>query len=231
MKDLTPITQAHKNQLDSEWPFIWLYEIETAEEPEKTMYRFTNYTERVTFNQNVFYPAPIIHSGINSGSDGSLPTIDFALGNASLEVAPVIDAADGLVGRFVRISVVSLLDIANLDAPIVQEGEIIGSTMDHEKINVSVGAFNFFQSNFPPFAYSRRKCKWLFGSGECGYDVNAPGAGFEGCGITTSSETVAAPFTLEACNVVGDDEDLIAVTRNHPDRFGGYPAIPPARRF
>jgi phage-related protein len=241
VKELTPITQAHKNQLDSEWPFIWMYEIQADDGDPPEMYRLTNYTERQTFNQNVYYPAPITHSGINLGSDGDLPTLDFAIANASLEVAPLVDQGDGLVGKFVRISIVSLLDIANLDAPMAHEGVIVGSSMDGEKTNVSVGAFNYFTASFPPFAYSRRKCRWLFGTGECGYDTEVTDAGFKGCGITSAAHALgadvvlAAPFTLEACDLVGDDEEdniaNVPAGKQHPQRFGGVPATPPPRRF
>lgn len=218
MKSLGPATTIHKNQLHSEWPFIWLYEVQVPGTP-PTMYRLTNSVQQIIQQGNVFYPAPISHGGIRQNSDGDLPRIDFTLHNATLEVAPIVEANDGLVGAFVRIQFVSVQEVDLKGSGWVEEGEIVGVRMTESGLSFSVAAANLYRAHFPPFRYTRKKCRWLFGSDECGYNLDTPGAGFTEC----------PGYTLEACEQVGDDEVANGLTRQHPRRFGGKPAIRPGR--
>lgn len=217
---LSNIAALHAQQLEVEAPWVWLYELQTTEDPPRR-YRLTNNTQAVDFGENAagdalrYYPAPIVHSEVEEQTDGSLPTITITVGNAGALTGSVLDASLGFVGQPVRIQLVSSLDLANPVPAIRQEGEVVSATVKSDAISFEVSAFNLYQLQFPPFVYSRRRCRWVFGSGECGYDLDASGAAFTTCGKT-----------LENCKERGADELARGLPQLHPARFGGFPGIP-----
>lgn len=222
--NLTPLGEAHANQLEVEAPWIWLYELETKDDPPQR-YRMTNFTESVEFGMNtsgepfVYSPTPIVHGEVEEQADGSLPTITVTVGHAGPIVASTVDGADGFVGQPVRIMLVSSLDLSSATASITQNGEVVAATITAEGISFRISAFNLYQLQFPSFIYARRRCRWIFGSSECGYNVDGVGAGFSTC-----------TKTLDACKERGDDEVSLGLRRAHPERFGGWPGIPRAGR-
>jgi len=212
----------HANQLETQIPWIWLYELQTNEDPPRR-YRLTNFTQSVQFGLNAsgqpltYSPAPITHGNVEEGTDGSLPTIPITLGHAGPLVGATMDAADGFVGLPVRIMLVSALDIASGKPAVSQQGEVVSAAVKSEAIVLQVSAFNLYQLQFPPFIHSRRRCRWIFGSAECGYNTEVAGAGFSTCNKT-----------LENCEERGDDEVAQGFARAHPARFGAFPGIPRA---
>ena len=222
-KSLSAITAIHKNQLDSEYPFIWLYELQTSEDP-PTRYRLTNFNQQVQFGEDsggtplIYYPAPIAHGGISQTSEGDLPSIEISLTTGgAFWLTAAVDAADGFIHNPAKIMVVSALELDSPDAAIVEDVVVTNVSMDNQTITLSVSAFNVFKARFPPFQISKRRCRWLFGSSECGYNINAVGAGFTSCG-----------YTVNDCIVRGDDEEanVNVGVRTHPARYGGFPGTP-----
>lgn len=224
MRDLTPLTDLHRSQLEAELPFIWLYELQTKDDPPQR-YRLTNFTDSVQFGQNsageplIYTPAPIVHGTVEATSDGSLPTLDIQIANTGPMFASTIDAADGYVDCPVRILLVSSLELSNPDAAIIEEGVVQSVAIKRGGIVFKVSAFNLYQQQFPPFIYSRRRCRWMFGSAECGYNASHPLASYVDCNQT-----------VEDCDLRGADEEENGLTRLHPARFGGWPGIPRAGR-
>jgi phage-related protein len=218
VKDIGAQYTFEKNKLDSSQPLIWLYEVQTKADP-PTMIRLTNQSLQVVYQGNAYYPAPITHGGVGANAESDLDTVQITLGNASLEVAQILESSDGLIGQLVRISVVpeSLLETSG--SAVSYEGNVVSTAMGAESLTITVGARNAFKAGFPPFRYTRRKCRWLFGSVECGVTL----AGF--------SLTECPGYTLTACRQVGDAEVADGRPRLHPLRFGGYPAIPKTRSF
>ena len=222
--DLTPLTDVHRNQLESEAPWIWLYELEVAGDP-PTRYRLTNFTQSVEYgtasdgSRLRYSPAPIVHGEITTTADGDLPSMTITVGNAGPILSSTVDAADGFVGQPIRLMLVSSLELENPDAAIVQIGEVIAASVRGDSISFRVSAFNLFQLQFPPFIFTRRRCRYIFGSGECGYNTTAAGAGFTTCNKT-----------LTDCEARGVDETDRGLPLKHPSRFGGWPGIPRAGR-
>lgn len=220
MKDLSTLTSFHRSQLEAERPFIWLYELETTDDPPQR-HRYTNFDQRVYFGESStgarlqYSPAPVVHSDIEEDGEGGLPTITITFANTGTIMAQTIDAADGFVGQPFRISLVSSLELNNPSAAIIQDGEVISATIERDSVAFKVSAFNLFQLEYPPFIYARRRCRFIFGSSECGYNVSATGAGFSTC-----------TKTIDACRERGADEELRSIARLHPERFGGFPGIP-----
>lgn len=235
-KNLTTLTKFHKNLLRKEQPFIWLFGLQKVKG--STRYRFASYPQIVEYGEDSngnplkWYPAPITHGGIEQDGEGSLPTIAITLANVSLEIAPAVDDADGFIGNQVEIHVVSALELDDPDASISLNAEITGCTMTADAITFTVSAYNLFQAQFPPFLFSKFKCRWRFGSSECAYNLNVSGAGFKDCGLKTTDVRVATGFTLEACKLAGADEEAnpnVGVSQ-HPKHFGGFPGVPRAGR-
>ena len=220
MRDLSFVTETHRSQLTTQAPFIWLYELQVPGDP-PTRYRLTNFTERVLFDQTtggrdlVYYPAPIVQSPVEEGTDGSLPSITITVANTGPIMASIIDAADGFIGQPVSIMLVSSFELSNPDAAIRQDGEVISASISSESISFKVSAFNLFQLQFPPNVYRRRRCRWGFGSTECGYVANAAGAAFSSCGKTIGD-----------CEERGNEEESRGLTKLHPARFGAFPGVP-----
>lgn len=221
---LSNLTDLHRSQLESQAPWIWLYELEVAGSP-PTRYRLTNFTQSVEFGTNlagerlVYSPAPIAHGDIEQTTDGSLPSVTVTVGNAGPIVSATVDAADGFVGQPIKIMLVSSLELENPDAAITQDGEVVAASVSGDAIAFRISAFNLFQLQFPPFVFARRRCRYIFGSGECGYNVAGAGAAFSTCGKTIAD-----------CEARGADEVSRGLVRKHPGRFGGWPGIPRAGR-
>ena len=236
--NLTALTRAHKNQLRKENPFIWLFGVETLDDPPQR-YRFTSFPQIVHFGTDSdglpikWYPAPITHGGIEHDGEGGLPSIDITLANASLEIAPVVDSSIGFVGQPCEIHVVSSLELDNPDASVSEIAEVIDCAMNPETVTFSVSAFNLYEAQFPPFLYRKFTCRWKWGGVECAYNPEVTGAGYEDCGVLVGGTRAATGFTLEACTLQGDDEEanVNVGVRQHPRRIGLYPGIPrPGRR-
>ena len=222
MKDLSTLTRTHKNQLAAEAPFVWFFEFETTDDPPER-FRLTNYTSNLNFGTNtagepvLYYAAPVEHGSISEESDGSLPTLEIFVGNATLEITTRFEQMAGMIGQPARVQVVSLLELANTAAAIRFDGEIVASAMTPQVITLSIAAYNVYRETIPPFVYAKRHCRWIFGGPECGYVVT--GGGFSTC-----------PKTLTACKARGDNEVALGRTRLHPARFGAHPGIPPLGR-
>lgn len=223
---LGPISVAHKNQLDSEYPFIWLYEVE-SDDPLVGRYRFTNYTERIGYRGNTYYPQHVVHGGINTSGDAPVPRIDVAVGVHSLELTPEIDSSDGLVGNPAKVLIVSLLAIDDASAAIEWRGTIEGVVVEENQATIGISGHNTFNSRFPGNVFSRRKCRYTFGDARCGYNIAS--GNYDRCGTKKDDTIVAAAYTLPACRAIGADEDLNGFPVNHPRRIGSFPGIKPAR--
>lgn len=223
MKPLSQVMTLHARQLKDEAPLIWLYEFEDASDPKKR-YRLTNSTAAVDYGEDdegvpiTYSPAAIVHGGVTSTLRGDIPTITINLGNSIL-LSAVIDAGQGFAGRAARIILVSKYDLSNPGSGIVEHAEIIRVKCSTEVVSIEMGAGNLYKAKVPPRLFSRRKCGYIIGDVDCGYNLEAPGAAYTEC----------PGYDYAACELVGDDEDLIGVTRKHPLNFGAFPGIPKGR--
>lgn len=220
MKDLSTITAEHAQQLEAENPFVWLYEMQTKEDPPRR-YRVTNALSTVLFGENsdgdrlAYEPVPVVHGQVEENSEGSLPSISITFANTGPIFARSFDDADGFVGQPFSITLVSTLELGNPGAAVTESGEVISASISSESVTIQVSAFNLYRQEFPPFIHTRLSCRHRFGSAACGYLITAPGAGFTEC-----------PKTFPACEARGDDEVARGLPRLHPRRFGGFPGIP-----
>lgn len=217
MRDFTDDSIANKNELESEWPFIWLYEIVRPTSP-KTVYRMTNYNESIIHRANTFYPAPVKHLGITLSGRGDLPSIDFAIGDPKANIMPIVEGGDGYIGQRARVILINVFEVANDNAGHRFDGEITAASMRGATISVTISARDLYRAKIPPFRYAKRKCRFLLADGNCGYLLigGSQAAAFSKC----------PGYTFEACERVGEDETARGLAVRHPFSFGGFPGVP-----
>jgi hypothetical protein len=230
MKQFTSIAGRHKNQLENSAPYILLFEFEDNSAP-VNRYRITNFDQIVYFgqdsdgNQIPYYPCPVYVGELTENADGDLRQFGVSISTPGPIPVRTVAAEGGFAGNNIRVILVSSLDLDSGIPMIDEYGQIISASIKDGGISFEVGGANLFNLIFPQYIYAPDTCKWGFGSTECGYNAIAASAGFAKCGITTGGVQVAKPFSLQACQAVGDDEVANGLPRNHPNRFGGEPGM------
>lgn len=231
MKELTPIATRHKNQVAAMAPFLFMFELQTLDDPPKR-FRLHSGDKIVNWGSNSlgepikYYPAQIAVGDLEKGSEGDLPTVEVSVGNFGAIPMSLMDSAAGFTGQPARVLVVSTLDLDS-GSPIIDEtARVAGATVTHEGIQFEITGSEVFQARFPQYIYSPIGCKWgPLGTAECGYNLHHPSAGFISCGVNAAGKEVARPYSLKACQAVGDDEVANGLTPLHPQRYGGEPGM------
>jgi phage-related protein len=225
VRDLEAILKEHMGQLRDELPWIWLYEIQTPEDPPRR-YRLTNNTKDIQFGQDsagtplVYSAFPISHAEITQESKGSLPRFTVSIGNATAEISRAIDDWRGLVGQR---AVIRLVNVEALDIQAAQirfDAQVLRATSAREVVEFELGPFNISEAKFPRWRFTSVSCRLRFGEPRCGYIVpgspgNTVGTGFDFC-----------PKTLTGCEERGADEEARNAVVLHPEKFGGFLGIP-----
>ena len=224
MKQLTNISREALQQLESESPLIWLYEVQVPTSP-LTRVRITNYTEQVTFGTSsagtplIYYPASIVHSDLSETLNADIPTMTVTVGDPQRQLATLMRDHSGLVGQPTRILLVNSTELSNPGSAIADEdAEVVESsvarTADATVAQFSLSAFNLYQFYMPNRRYTSKHCVvQKFGDAECGYDLSVGS-------FTTCNRSEAQ------CGERGDDEVANGLPRQHPARFKAFRGIP-----
>ena len=107
--------------------------------------------------------------------------------------------------------------VRTIDTEALARVIVISSTGKHFSAGMDTTVFTGPRPTGPQDRYVASRCRWEFGSGQCGYVVNAVAA------YTT------CPKTLSACIARGQDHAARGLPVLHPARFGGFPGIPRQR--
>lgn len=219
-KALTQLMEQHANQLESESPWLWLYEIEVPTDP-PTRYRLTNNTRAVQFGTNslgvplTYSPFPIFHGGIKEGSNGNLPSIDVSVGNVSREISQALATYNGLIGQPVVIRLVQMAELLNAQAQIREDSLVRGVRVTQEVVTFTLAAGNLYERQLPARRINSGHCGVFYGGAACGYDLTTGS-------LTTCSKLKDGP---NGCTEHGDDEVANGLTRRHPERFSAFPGV------
>lgn len=202
-----------KNTLIQSDPWIWLIELWASD---TVAIRITPYLQSVTWpfpGGNVYYPYPCLPPAWQSSSEGQLPNAEMVIPNPDDQLTPLLDAHDGLRDKRV---ISRLAHVDHLDETTIPEAiwDIARVTTSREVVTFTLGPLHVHEHDVPRHTYNRTICRWVFGSQECGYDLTRPGAKFSTCGKT-----------FEDCKARGQDEVDAGLPRNHPKRYGAFPAI------
>lgn len=156
-------------------------------------------------------------SAIEENSDGDLPELQLTVSNHGRILMPTLHDGDAFEGNPCTIYLVprASLSIAYPNHQAQRWDLIIASaSATDEAVTFRLARQNFFAKVVPQDRFIAQRCRWQFGSSQCGYVLNSS-AGFQEC-----------PKTLEACAARGQDHLARGLPVLHPARFGGFPGIP-----
>jgi lambda family phage minor tail protein L len=219
---ITDVMTARSRQLNEQYPWVWLYEVEVPTTP-PTRYRLTNYDQTITFGAASdgtpldYTPFPVVQSNVEQNASGDLPQIQLQLSNESLLVKSILENYDGLVGQPIVIKLVHSLELGNPASALRFDGQIVSCTATFDRVSWNISALSLTQAALPGQRYIRNHCRFRYGDERCGYDLNNG---------TLATAHPSCPKTLDACELRGDAEEAAGLERQHPARFGGWPGIP-----
>lgn len=167
-----------------------------------------------------WYPINFTFNAIEQDQEGNLPQLDLSIDNTTRALMRVLHSGDGMEGNYCHIYLVprSTLSIASPNHVFqVWKLDVAATFATDEAITFRLEKTNFFQKMVPQDRFHAERCRWSFGSPECGYVINNIAA------YTTCPKTVAA------CKLRGQDHAARGLPVLHPRRFGGFPGIPTQR--
>lgn len=213
-------------------PLIWLVELELARPAGSgavstpgLIVRLCNHPQQITWpagapSVTTWDPYSFAFSPIEQTSEGDLPQLELSVDNTTKTLMRYLHAGNGLEGNYCTIYLVPTSGLA-IAYPAHEyqrwDMQIAGAYASEEAVTFRLEKANFFTRNSPQDRYVAGRCRWAFGSTECGYVVNAVAA------YTT------CPKTLGACIARGQDHAARGLPVLHPARFGGFPGIPRQR--
>jgi len=210
-------------------PWVWLWELELERRTKvlpAVVFRFNSSDDEITWPPgagapDTFYPFPCDWSEIEESNEGDLPGIDLIVDNTSRTLARFIHAANGFQGNAATLI---LTHADALAAPAYPNHEffrfdfvVSDAVVTAETVTLRLEQASFFEVRVPTDRYVAGRCRWRFGSIECGYPITAVAA------YTTCNKTLAD------CIARGEDEVFRRIPKLHPKRFGGFPGIPQQR--
>jgi hypothetical protein len=156
-------------------------------------------------------------SPIESSSEGDLPVLQLQIDNTGRDLMATLHDGVTLEGNPVSLYLVprNALTIAYPNHEFQWWAfQVSNVQADSERVTLRLERINFFAKTVPQDRFIARRCRWQFGSTQCGYIINSNAA------FTTCEKTVAA------CTERGLDHLSRGLPRIHPERYGGFPGIP-----
>lgn len=167
-------------------------------------------------NQQTWYPFPFTFSPIEMNQEGDLPQIELTVDNTARFLMQYLHDGDGIEGNRAILYLVPS-GALSLVYPNHQyqrwDLEVAGVVANEEAIGIRLELPNFLQRRSPTDRYIPSRCRWQYGSGECGYVLNQFAA------FATCNKTIGACIDRGA--------DLIArgLPPVLPANYGGHPGV------
>lgn len=166
-----------------------------------------------TGGPKTFHPYPIQHSGIESNSEGNLPTMQISIADPLRLIGKWMFVGRGLSGET---ATVWLVHQAHLDTPAAHSRWqfVVGDiSPGPQSVSISLDTQSPHATKLPAENFSRRLCGFRFGDeGTCGFPLYAGGP-------TKCNKTV------EQCRQYGAIAAQAGYPRLWPRQFGGHPGI------
>jgi hypothetical protein len=213
-------------------PMVWFVELQLARAynvgltvvPD-TIVRVTSHHTQIAWpvsspGSETWDPFNFTFTPIEQDQEGNLPQIDLSVDNSTRLLMRYLHSGFGLEGNYCRIYLVpgNGLSIAHPNHEYQRwDLTVAGVVANDEAVTFRLERANFFTRQAPQDRYVASRCRWEFGSTECGYIINDV-AGYTSC-----------PKTVEACIARGEDHASRGLPVLHPRRFGGFPGIPRQR--
>ena len=168
-----------------------------------------------------WYPFPFDFSPIEQNQEGDLPQIELTVDNTARFLSEYLHAGNGMEGNQVTLFLVPS-NALSLAYPTHQfqrwDMQVAGAVMNDDGVGIRLELPNFFTRTSPMDRYVPSRCRWQYGSGFCGYVLNAFAA-FATC-----------PKTIQACIERGADLVARGLPAVLPANYGGHPGVSVQRR-
>jgi len=220
---LTQTEQEFRSKLRSEFPWVRLFDIRL---PDATHFRLARYDRVVEYTHTTagvplqWQPYDINFESIKRNDKGDVPELTLLISNASPQVVQTVNDND-LGGCKVRVMVVHVLQLHDPNAKVLDEvGRVVRAKVTVDGVAVTISGSNLYDIKYPARRFTRGFCTHVYGDDLCRAD------------LTRSGMPAVCGRRIVDCTGVGDAEEALGLTRNHPRFFGGFPGIRrPSRSF
>lgn len=208
---------ARKNKIANPNAWIWLFQIQALGDD---TFFLTNNNECIEFEGVIYDPLDIELSELSSSLRGDLPEITIALSNISQEIMSYVETYDGLIGNTIKLQLINTE--TEFAESYIEDLLITETSFDNNNIEFVCTFLALEQTSFPGIVYVKDFCRWEFTSDRCGLPAAIVNPG------ETCTKSLNGTF---GCIYWGNQEELNALPRLHPKRFGAFPTLPTGRVF
>lgn len=205
-------------------PWLWLLELEVYRGDDvipSVLLRITDAEQPLQWplsdpDTTTWYPFPFTHSPIEQDQEGNLPQLTVSIDNTSRMLMRFLHDGDGFEGNRATLFLVpeAALGIAYPNHEFLRYDLVVAdASATDDAISLRLALPNFFNRTSPTDRYIPERCRWDYGSGQCGYVLNAFAA-FASC-----------TKTLAACIERGGDLVARGLPAVLPGNYGGHPGI------
>lgn len=198
-------------------PWVFLYRLVADSNVSATpTFQLTPNPAPIAFGADTYSPYPLTHTQVAVDDQGTLPQVDLILSNVTGELSRYCEVGRGFMGSSVTITYTHADHAAA--GRYVEQGtfEVSGLTMTRDSVVLRLVVPGLTLLRAPQDVYVRDRCRWGYGSPECGVVLDSP--------MTAVFPT--CPKTLDACRDRGNHEVTLGRARLHPRRYGGFPTLP-----
>lgn len=203
--------------------WVWLWDLEVHRRTSvlpAVVFLFTSSPTPVSWppgpSARTFHPFPFDMSDVEQTNEGDLPSLDLAVDNTARTLMRYLHDGQGFEGNRATAYLTHAEGLG--DGEHLQFDFVVASAVASvESVTLRLEQPNYFQVRSPASRFVARRCRWRFGSPECGYPITSA------AGFTTCSKTI------DDCIERGQDEAFRRLPVLHPRRFGGFPGIPAQR--
>lgn len=214
---LTPGVSASKNDVQSADPLVFLYEFEIPTTPPSRL-RLAGHDDEVEWLGNTYKRAPMMHSELVEDTEGNLPTLQVTVPNVSREVSAIMASYGGLADQPVRITLVSLDDLATGQPIKSIDVTVADGTLSVDSATLRLQVFNPRRAVLPGGRVARQGCWYKFKGKRCGFALSEADTGAITCDHSYDGEN--------GCTAKGALYVAAGLEAIHPQRFGGFRSVP-----
>lgn len=221
---LPPTLKAESERPHGRSAWVWLWDLElekrTATVP-PVVFLFNSTADTIDWppgpSARTYHPFPFDLSDIEQTNEGDLPTLDLVVDNTARTLMRYLHSGAGFEGNRATLYLTNQAGLADADEHLRFEFVVASAVASVESVTLRLEQPNFFSVRAPASRFVARRCRWKFGSPECGYP------------ITTAAAFTTCGKTIDDCIERGQDEAFRRLPVLHPRRFGGFPGIPAQR--
>jgi phage-related protein len=210
-------------------PWLWLLELVISRGDEllpPVILRTTSGQTQLQWplsdpGSTTWYPFPFEFSPIEQNQEGDLPQLELTVDNTARFLSEYLHAGNGMEGNPATLFLVPT-NALSLAYPNHQyqrwDLQVAGAVMNDEGVGIRLEMPNFLTTMSPMDRYVPSRCRWQYGSGQCGYVLN----GF--------AAFLTCPKTIGACIERGADLVTRGLPAVLPGNYGGHPGVSVQRR-